>query len=293
MRFYALRKKVDLLDKPVLHILVYSIIAICISVCFFYFQHYFLLLYRRLQLSSTYNTDYFLSKKTIFYLSIVFAGNAVLLGNSVLMVLLSLESRVLTKEKLRRSKIRNNQAFLIGCYYFFAFKILFITYASSDYIVLWEFGLAHYFLFLYPLLFLTLFLESSKDLRRFSKNYALQKVGIHFFVLIALSFLIGQLRKDDYEVTHRQLAKSNPYVAIPTVDNYDTQNLLTFHADVCDTHFKVINNNGKIFIDRFGSKFPINQVGQLMMESCNHFRDAGRSRPIAFCKLRYKDENHS
>jgi len=171
-------------------------------------------------LSFQFNANYLLSDDAISLFAFVFAGNAVILGNSVGISFYISGVSKSVRQRSRRRNILNNQSFLLGNYLYLFIKLAFLI-GFMQFMML-KYGFLGESWVLYILLFSALFLESVKELRRSFKEYTLKIVFFHFTLVFALIFMCSLLKKSNYNRLNEVYNNSDPYVNVP-VTSYQIQ----------------------------------------------------------------------
>jgi hypothetical protein len=190
------------------------------AIILYLFQQYLFSLFRFLNIGFFYNVDYIISDQNVMRLGIFYAGNAVIIGNSVFVSLMTKSTGSARKVKSYYARIRNNQSFLIGSYYFWAFKITFVILLINLYNQI-DFGLVQAMWSLVPFLFVALFLESVKGLRRYWKDYSLKVFALHGLLVSCLILGLSKVNSSVYNRLSTLQEMENPFVHLPVVNNED------------------------------------------------------------------------
>lgn len=202
--------------------LILAVVLALISFLLLYFwQQYLFGLFRYVNTTfgyDSYNVNYVISQDSIRKLSLFFAGNAAIIGNAVGIAFLSHFYTENKKFKRRLAQIRNNQSFVIGSYYFWGFKITFVIFMINLFNHI-DFGIISALFNVVPFLFVALFLESVKGLRRFWKRYNLKILLVHGLILAALIWGISQVNRSTYNAIGIQQEEGNPFIELPIVNN--------------------------------------------------------------------------
>lgn len=153
-------------------------------------------------------------------LGIYSAGNAVIIGNSVFVSLLTKTTGSNRKVKSYYARIRNNQSFMIGSYFYWAFKIVFLIFIINLFNDI-DFGIGKAMWSIVPFLFVALFLESIKGLRRYWKDYTFKVFALHG-LLVSCSILgLSKVNSSVYNRLSTLQEMENPFVHLPVVNNED------------------------------------------------------------------------
>lgn len=208
---------------------------------FYFFQQYLFVLFRSALLAFEFNVNHILSEEIGSFISYIFAGNAVIIGNSVgISFYISGVSKTI-KKRFRKRDVLNNQSFVIGSYFFWFFKIA-VLMGSLPTILLIT-GLFEYISKIYILLFIVLFLESVKELRRSFDGYSLRKLVFHFLLVIGLGAMLTLINTSSYYRLGYKYDTLLPYVEIPStsyqMSDYDDLILNPGHYPYHKTHVKV------------------------------------------------------
>lgn len=224
------------------------LLGLATMVIFYLFQQYLFVLYRSVLLAFKFNANHLLSEDIGNLVAFVFAGNAVILGNSVGIAFYISGVSKNIKSRSRKRNVLNNQSFLIGSHFFLFIKaeifigvvlLSFFNLAVQD--LIWS---------IFILLFIVLFLESVKELRRSFKGYTVKMLLFHFLLIAGLLFACTLFNKSSYYKTGIIYNTSNPYVAIPkTIDtvSYDNQVLRSKYSyNSCRIPVKILHDSKNI-----------------------------------------------
>lgn len=164
----------------------------------------------------TYNADHLLSEIDVTRISIFFTINAIILGNSIAIGVLFSGNSLRSRNRRKLNKIFNNQAFLIGNYAFLGFKISFmilvaVTFDNLDY------GLNNSLWFVVPFIYVGLFLESVKSLRKYLKRYDIKRMILHFIALSIIGLFLSFINQSSYNYLGREIQKDFPYIQVPSM----------------------------------------------------------------------------
>ncbi|WP_299676829.1 hypothetical protein [uncultured Dokdonia sp.] len=215
-----MHKPLSIYDFSKRRAIISILLALGATLIFYFFQQYFFSLYRSAMLSFQFNVNYLLSDDAISLFAFVFAGNAVIVGNSVgISFYISCVSKSI-RQRSRRRNILNNQSFLLGNYIYLFIKLAFLI--GFMQFMLLKYGFLEESWAVYILLFSVLFLESVKELRRSFKEYTVKILLLHFVVVFAFIFSCSLLKKSNYNRLNEVYDKSHPYVNVPTT-TYDMQ----------------------------------------------------------------------
>ena len=227
--------------------LVSVLLGLATMVIFYLFQQYLFVLYRSVLLAFKFNANHLLSEDIGNLVEFVFAGNAVILGNSVgIAYYISGVSKNI-KSRSRKRNILNNQSFLIGSHFF-----LFIKAEISIGVVLLSFfnlDIQDLIWSIFILLFIVLFLESVKELRRSFKGYTIKVLLFHFLLITALLFACTFCNKSGYYKTGIIYNTSYPYVSVPTTTlpvSYIDREVILGYNMYERVPVKILSNSGKL-----------------------------------------------
>ncbi|GGG24696.1 hypothetical protein GCM10011344_26710 [Dokdonia pacifica] len=202
-----------------------------------------------------------LPESYVDFLSFIFAGNAVILGNSVCIAFYMSGTSKDLKRRSKRRNILNNQSFLVGNYFFW-FSEVFAFVAGSS-LLLSKYQMFEEMKVMCILLFIVLFLESTKELRRTFKGYTIKILLLHFLLLLALVFSCSLLKKSNYNRLGNVYNISHPYVSIPkTLDtvSYENKVLRSRYGNYCDIQVKVLHDTNTIRYKLFGNEVSFDEL---------------------------------
>lgn len=214
---------------------------------FYFFQQYLFVLYKSLISKFLYNTKHLTSVETVNLVAFVFAGNAVILGNAVGITYYMSYVSIRKRKRFKSRAILNNQAFLVGCYFFWYFEV--VTFIGESSGLLYIYGVFEYAWEVCVLLFIVLFLESVKELRRSFKGYTITSLLLHLLLISGLIFMCFSTNKSTYNKLGAVSEKLNPYVSIPrTTDtvSYENQVLQPKYGNRCRIPVKVLQDSGGV-----------------------------------------------
>lgn len=242
-----MHKPLSFKDSSSRRVFISIVLGVVSMLIFYLFQQYFFVLYKSLISALQYNTEHLISVETVHLIAFVFAGNAVILGNSVAIAFYMSGASKTRKKRFRKRSILNNQSFLIGCYLFWFSEVSSFIGDSSN--LLLTYGLLEYAWEVCFLLFIVLFLESVKELRRSFKGYTIKILLLHFLLISALIFACSLLKKSNYNTLGIMYNTSNPYVAIPKFTDaisYDDSVLRSIYSNGCRIPVKILHDSNNV-----------------------------------------------
>lgn len=231
---------------------------------FYFFQQYLFSLYRYASIALMtfkFNVNSILPDDYVDFLSFLFAGNAVILGNSVCIAFYMSRTSKDLKRRSRRRNILNNQSFLVGNYFFWFSEVFFFVAASP--LLFSRYQMFEEIKVICILLFIVLFLESTKGLRRSFNGYTIKILLLHFLLLLVLVFSCSLFKKSNYNRLGNVYNISHPYVSIPkTLDTVSFENkvLISRYGNYCDISVKVIHDTKSIRYKLFGNEVSITEL---------------------------------
>lgn len=244
-------KPLDYKDRSKRRLLVSIVIGVVSMLLFYFFQQYLFVLFRSALLAFEFNVNHILSEDTGALVSYIFAGNAVIIGNSVGISFYVSGTSKNIKKRFRKRNVLNNQSFVIGSYFFWFFKIA-VLMGSLPTILLIP-GLFEYVLEIYALLFIVLFLESIKEVRRSFRGYSLRVLFLHFLLIIGVGLMLTCINKSNYYKLGIICNTSDPYVDIPIVN-----------VDIPDNiHDYDVNNQPPILFYNRYKRVPVKVLSSL------------------------------
>ena len=228
---------------------------------FYFFQQYLFSLHRYTLITFKFNVNSVLLGDYVDFLSFLFAGNAVILGNSVCVAFYMSGTSKDLKRRSRRRNIVNNQSFLVGNYFFWFSEVFFFVAASP--LLFSRYQMFEGIKVICILLFIVLFLESTKGLRRSFNGYTIKILLLHFLLLLVVAFSFSLFKKSNYNRLGNAYNISHPYVSIPkTLDTVSFENkvLSSRYGNYCGISVKVIHDAKNIRYKLFGNEVSITEL---------------------------------
>lgn len=253
-------------------ILLGVIFGVICSLLLYLWQQYLFVLLKFDSDSFGYNVDFVLSRNNLRQLSLYFAGNALIIGNSIAIGFITHFRHRNRKLKQHLSRIRNNQSFLIGSYYFWSFKITFLIVVINLF-GYFDYGLANTFFFVVPFIFIALFLESVKGLRRYWEKYTLRVMLFHAMILTSCIVTLAGVNRRTFNALNIINAKENPYVSLPEID-YDESMLLTQNNYQSRNviQVKVLEHGDSLQYRLYRESCSIDEIIDQVLETYEHHR---------------------
>ncbi len=284
MNRFTNHKPLNIKDISKTRLFIGFVLGIGASVLFYFFQQYLFVLYRTVVLSLQFNINHELNTKLVVLLRFIFAGNAVILGNSlVLSFLFSGPIGNITKRGAKRNVV-NNQSFFVGSYFFWFLEIGSLVGGVAIDIGLVD--LSKLIFIIYPLLFAVLFLEQVKYLRKDFENYSIKNCLYHFFVLIVISFCISNLKTSNYFKVGRTLNKIHPYAKVPKVSFEDKDSFQAIRYGFRNLQIKMLREKNRV-VYRVGDRnLSLREVSIAAVETLTY-----RGRPRRGQIIVYADDN--
>lgn len=257
-----MHKPLDYKDRSKRRVLVSIVIGGFSMFLFYFFQQYLFVLFRSALLALEFNENHILSEDVGSFISYIFAGNAVIIGNSVGISFYVSGTSKNIKKRFRKRNVLNNQSFVIGSYFFWFFKIAVLMGVLPT--ILLMPGLFEYISEIYILLFIVLFLESVKELRRSFDGYSLRKLVFHFILVIGLGATLTLINRSSYYRLGDIYDTLLPYVEIPStsyqMSDYDDLILNPEHYPYHKTHVKVKLVRDKLAFDIYGENVKMTEL---------------------------------